>query len=376
MEITSPQIRSPKVCLGEVLTLKGSVRNVLESVAGVLTRVLAGVLNVAEWIGDAHKLGMMIGTMKIKMIKNSKLTRKSMIPVKSRRLSIVILMLTLLPLVIYARFVWERPPRTAVQRELFRGVTYQREVRNQPRPIMIHTVGVDLAASGIKVVVSPGVPLSEPSNQARAQTTSEFLTTAQAQIAVNGSFFFPFRENTPWDYFPHSGDRVNVIGEAIAEDIIYAQQQRPWHPVCFLDSGRVLIAAELTCPDTTQFSLSGGPTLLVDGRPKRTMKLNNDETAYGRMVVATNQAGTYLWLIAIDGKQPFYSRGMTLAEVVEFLQELGVENALNLDGGGSTTLVRSQDGHPQLLNSPIHTKIPMLERPVANQIGIYAQPLN
>lgn len=298
-----------------------------------------------------------------------------MTQVKSRRLSIVVLILTLLPLAVYARLLFGRPARTPVQRDLFQGVTYQREVRNQPRPIVMHIVGVDLTAPGVEVVVSPGVPLSEPSNQARAQTTSEFLTAAQAQIAINGSFFFPFEENTPWDYLPHSGDRVTVIGEAIAEGIIYAQQKHPWRPICFLDSGKVIIAAKTTCPEATQSALSGGPTLLADGRPKRTMKLNNDDKAYGRMMVATNKAGTYLWLIAIDGKQPFYSRGVTLAEAAELLQALGAENALNLDGGGSTTLVRSRNGQPQLLNSPVHTKIPMRERPVANQIGIYAQPL-
>lgn len=45
--------------------------------------------------------------------------------------------------------------------------------------------------------------------------------------------------------------------------------------------------------------------------------------------------------------------------------------ALNLDGGGSTTMVVSDRKGIGGLNSPIHTKLPMRERPVANNLGFY-----
>ena len=44
---------------------------------------------------------------------------------------------------------------------------------------------------------------------------------------------------------------------------------------------------------------------------------------------------------------------------------------MNLDGGGSSTLVvEGPDGEPRVLNSPIDNYIPGRERPVANHLGI------
>jgi hypothetical protein len=77
-----------------------------------------------------------------------------------------------------------------------------------------------------------------------------------------------------------------------------------------------------------------------------------------------------------DGRQPNYSEGVNLPELAQIILDAGGFNALNLDGGGSTALVmQGQDGQPLQLGSAIHTRIPGRERPVANHLGIFAQPL-
>lgn len=294
---------------------------------------------------------------------------------RSNKLSWLVLLLTLSPLILYASLVFQRPPRTPLTQLLFAGITYERQIWDQPRPVVIHIVTVDLTAPGVEVVVSPGLANADAPNQTRAQTTSGFLQAAQVQIAANGSFFYPFREKTPWDYAPHVGDRANVLGQAIAEGQTYAEPRRPWYPVCFLKSQRAIISPHTTCPVGTRFALSAGPRLLTQGEPTQRDPVSSESQPYARLLLAIDKPGTRLWLIAIDGKQPLYSRGMTLTEATALVQELGAYEALNLDGGGSTTLVRSVDGQPRLLNAPIHAKLPMWERPVANQIGIRAQPL-
>jgi hypothetical protein len=51
----------------------------------------------------------------------------------------------------------------------------------------------------------------------------------------------------------------------------------------------------------------------------------------------------------------------------------GGYTALNLDGGGSTTLVmEGASGEPVLLNSPIDNRIPGRERPVGSHLGVFA----
>ena len=54
------------------------------------------------------------------------------------------------------------------------------------------------------------------------------------------------------------------------------------------------------------------------------------------------------------------------------LHSLGADYAMNLDGGGSSTMVvEGADGKPRVLNSPIDNHIPGRERPVANHLGFY-----
>ena len=51
-----------------------------------------------------------------------------------------------------------------------------------------------------------------------------------------------------------------------------------------------------------------------------------------------------IYMVTVDGRQPGYSDGMTLYEMAEFLISQGVEDAINFDGGGSTTMtVRKQE---------------------------------
>ena len=63
---------------------------------------------------------------------------------------------------------------------------------------------------------------------------------------------------------------------------------------------------------------------------------------------------------------------MTLADLTAVFRRLGASDAINLDGGGSSTLaMENADGTPVLLNRPIHTGVTGRERPVANQILLF-----
>jgi hypothetical protein len=47
----------------------------------------------------------------------------------------------------------------------------------------------------------------------------------------------------------------------------------------------------------------------------------------------------YAWLVTVDGRQPDMSAGMTMVELQRLAKRIGLTDALNLDGGGSTTMV-------------------------------------
>ena len=87
-------------------------------------------------------------------------------------------------------------------------------------------------------------------------------------------------------------------------------------------------------------TLGGNPTLVEGGR---VVSGNVDGTApFFRRNPRTGVGATAdgrLLLITVDGRLPGHSVGMTLREFAELFVRLGAVRALNLDGGGSTTMV-------------------------------------
>lgn len=282
----------------------------------------------------------------------------------------VLLTFLALPLMFYGNLLLRRPPRTDLEKSLFPGIRYQRQPLDSPRPVMLHIVTIDLKTSGLGIQVTPGNPTPD-NREVTATTTTEFLSKFNLQLAVNANFFFPFRENTPWDYYPRSGDRVNAVGVAIANGQVYSPPHADWPALCFSAQSTAQIRSNGTCPPETTHAVAGSTVLVARGQPvKFAPNTPNNDGLYSRTAVGLDATGKKLWIVAIDDKQAFYSEGVTLQELTDLLLQLGVDSALNLDGGGSTTLAISDVSQKAIvLNSPVHTKLPLRERPVANHIG-------
>jgi exopolysaccharide biosynthesis protein len=93
-----------------------------------------------------------------------------------------------------------------------------------------------------------------------------------------------------------------------------------------------------------------------------------------RTAVGINRNGRYLYLVVVDGRQPFYSAGATFRELATLLMDQGAFMGMSLDGGGSSTMViAGKDGESVILNSPIDNYIPGRERPVGTHLGIYVR---
>lgn len=95
-------------------------------------------------------------------------------------------------------------------------------------------------------------------------------------------------------------------------------------------------------------AIGGSQRLLTDGE-----LTDDDQVTAGRTAVGVSKDGTQLHIVAIDGRAGD-AHGMTIQELALFMQDLGAWNALNLDGGGSTTMVARPAGttEPQLINRP------------------------
>ena len=115
-------------------------------------------------------------------------------------------------------------------------------------------------------------------------------------------------------------------------------------------------------------AIGGGPILLKN----QSAPLSYDEEAFFGSGYEANKpyprtavgftADNHLLLFITDGKQPNWSVGLTLPQLAEQMQNFGCTDAMNLDGGGSTTLVVQG----RVLNRPSDGR----ERPVTSILAI------
>ena len=106
--------------------------------------------------------------------------------------------------------------------------------------------------------------------------------------------------------------------------------------------------------------VEGGVNVAADAPSREGTISRNAEARHPRSAVGLSRDGRTMWLLAVDGRSTA-SVGMTLVELGDAMRALGAWDALNFDGGGSTTLVI--DG--RVVNSPTD---PTGERAVGNAL--------
>jgi len=261
-----------------------------------------------------------------------------------------------------------RPAPIPVKQELFDGVTYRRVVRYLPHPMIAHVLVIDTRTPDLRFIVTP--PDAKGDMPLVARKTSEFLDEFDLQIAINGDGFVPWWSRGPLDYYPHTGDPVTPLGFTASRGKVYALDSVDdvgLEPTLYLGRRNDLVFN--IQPGKIYNALSGDRMLVFKGEPVVGL---SDDVLDPRTAIGMDKNGRHLILVVVDGRQPFYSDGATFMELANLLIEFGVYEGMNLDGGGSSTMViEGEDGKPVILNSPIDNYIPGRERPVANHLGIY-----
>ena len=148
---------------------------------------------------------------------------------------------------------------------------------------------------------------------------------------------------------------------------------RPWMRNALRPGTTVAVTTELTSVDRrarnpwrdAEDILGAGPKLVTAGRiditsAREKMAPAFRPTRHPRTAIASLADGRVL-LLVVDGRQPQLSVGMSLDELARFVLDLGAVDAINLDGGGSTTMVVTD----KIVNHPSDVTG---ERPVSDAI--------
>ncbi len=282
------------------------------------------------------------------------------------------LMALVVALGLYAAWYVYRPRPAPQARTLFGGVHYERRIEDQPRPMVIHIVKVDLA-EGASVEVSPAI--EHPRFQTSARTTTEYLRASGVQLAVNAAFFYPCRSDGAFGFYPQSGDGVNALGHWAFQGRELSAARPDYDALAIDGAGHARIGRPSF---DDRFSVSGAPVLVREGRAATPLRaFAKPGRPSPRTAVGVDRSGRLLWIVVVDGRQPRFSEGITLKELADLFVSLGAHAALNLDGGGSSTLVTRTPKGPRTLNTPIHRRHPPgRERPVANHLGVRSAKAN
>ncbi|WP_285709338.1 phosphodiester glycosidase family protein [Microtetraspora sp. NBRC 16547] len=112
-------------------------------------------------------------------------------------------------------------------------------------------------------------------------------------------------------------------------------------------------------------AVGGGAILVKDG----VVQASADNAAHPRTAVGFSADGREMYMLTVDGRQAD-SRGVTITELGTMMAELGAHNAINLDGGGSSTMLARKPGSAdaRVENSPSDGE----ERHVPNGLALYA----
>lgn len=105
------------------------------------------------------------------------------------------------------------------------------------------------------------------------------------------------------------------------------------------DRVRVFLDINSSIYNNARFGITGAGWILANGAANTSTWSNWSDSFKGRhprTLIGWNT--THLFLVTVDGRQSF-SVGMTFQEMADFMLSIGATDAVNLDGGGSTTMV-------------------------------------
>lgn len=248
--------------------------------------------------------------------------------------------------------------------DLADGVRVLSRNTTTPRPLRFHLVLIDPTAPGLTFFVTPPNGPDAPRETDR-QTARAFVEDHDLTAAINAHFF------APW---PAEDGYADLLGLSASDGTVYSPFEDGWSEAFVVDEAGV--------PHLVTHDPAGGPTatqppvsirhavgaterILDDGAVVATWDELHPRTAVGLTPDRT------VVFAVVDGRQDGVSEGVTTPELAALMQDVGVVDAINLDGGGSSTLAVA-DPAPRVLNTPVGLVLPGTERLNGSHLGVRA----
>lgn len=220
----------------------------------------------------------------------------------------------------------------------------------------LNNPSVDLAINYRDSYVGPSPGVSHP-DFPRARTSILAPEIPGAKAAVNGTYFNtqtydPANPSTPWG----GGVTYLKVDGTVIHTFDGSSVNHHMQGILFNDKTDFEISRKTTgwanVQSNWQNMMISGPVLLENGIVEEYASNNNHANArHPRTAIGHIEASNTLILLTVDGRTN-QALGMSCTELAEVLLALGCDNAINLDGGGSTTLWAASEPNNGILNYP------------------------
>ncbi len=261
---------------------------------------------------------------------------------------------SLLPLSCTLLLLLFLPTRSADAADVWTNVApgIDRLVRTAAGPHVVHAVIVDLS--------HPGTSLRATRDGENGRTTTSFSNLVGATVAINGDWF-TYGSYQPRGLAVGGGSHWASTADLFDHSFL----------ACTLEKGcQIDLSGQAQSLYWRWWNVVGGngAALVQDGAPLLRSESFYSSDRHPRSAVGIDDATQTLILVVVQGRRSD-SIGMTFNEVANLLVELGADDGMMLDGGGSSTLVVG-GARVNALESGTS------ERVVANHLAVVVSPVD
>ena len=244
------------------------------------------------------------------------------------------------------------------------GVTVYEYALEKPRTMKVFVARIDLTTPGISFTATERlkdgwrepIRTDDTSTDGKflaetlLESTADFMMRRRASgtnvvLAANAAFWKPWPK-------PANENRADPIGLCIedGEEVSAVTTDYATGTFVVYRDGKVDIVPALDADQrsNTAVAVSGFPIIMKDGK----FTHPDDDSVHPRTAFGLSADKKKFVIVVVDGRQKGYSEGASLRDLHDIMLRLGVADAVNMDGGGSSTLVvfDAEQGGVRMLN--------------------------
>ena len=218
---------------------------------------------------------------------------------------------------------------------------------NKGYPVRYHCVKINLSAENLSIITFPQSEKDFTQKNGKATNyftglrAGKFSKKYNSIITMNTA---PFGgKNGSWDMLAKLGSTRRICGVHIVEKKELASPLARYSALCFYReekgfSGKIIKSQTKEALAGCDYAFGGFFAILTEGEKEAFSWRSNDS----RSAAGLSEDGKTLYLLVVEGERWSKSHGLSYPECADIMLALGARNAMEMDGGGSSSLFINQ----------------------------------